>query len=313
MILIIGPHPRTGKHLGRTATAGLVLLALITGCSTETSSESDGPLVLATTSIVGDIVRNVVGDEGAVEVLIPIGVDAHEFEASARQATLLATADLIVANGLGLEHGIAGLLSSVEADGTPVIELAPLVDPLPLADGNDDPHFWMDPIRVGDAAIALATELESVDSDVAWSDRAESYAAKMADTDELIAGNLGAIPPAERKLVTNHESFGYFADRYRFEVVGVVIPGGSPQAEPSSAEIAALVAVMEEEDVTVIFAETTQPSTLATAVAAELDAEVQVVELFTESLGEEGSGAETLSTMLMANSMAIASALGGDA
>lgn len=312
MILIIGRKPRTGKRSGHAASAGLLLLALVTGCATAKSTDGERPLVVATTSIIGDIAENVVGDEGTVEVLIPIGVDAHEFEASARQATLLATADLVVANGLGLEHGIADLLASVAADGTPVIELAPLIGPLPLADGNDDPHFWMDPIRAGEAAIAFAGELESVDSDGSWSDRAGSYAVEMADTDEIIAGKLEAIPSADRKLVTNHESFGYFADRYGFDVVGVVIPGGSPQAEPGSADIAALVAVMKEEGVAVIFAETTQPSTLATAIAAELGAEAEVVELFTESLGEEGSGAETLSTMLLSNASAIASALGGD-
>jgi len=310
MILIIGRMSRGPKTIALSIIGSLILIPVMAGCSTATPPAADGPLVVATTSIIGDIARNVVGEQGAVEVLIPIGVDSHDFEPSARQAALLATADLVVTNGLGLEQGLQDLLASVASDGTPVIELAPLVDPLVFADGNGDPHFWMDPIRVGDAAIALASELRAGDPGGAWPERAQSYAATVADADEAIVDNLTSIPAGDRRMVTNHESFGYFADRYGFEVVGVVIPGGSTQAEPSSAEIAALVAVMREEGTRVIFAETTQPTTLATAVGAELGDEVEIVELFTESLGGEGSGAETLADMLVANSVAIASALG---
>jgi zinc/manganese transport system substrate-binding protein len=111
-------------------------------------------------------------------------------------------------------------------------------------------------------------------------------------------------------MVTNHEAFGYFAARYGFEVIGVVIPGGSTLAEPSSAELAALVEIMESESVRVIFAETSQPTALAEAVAAELGGDVDVVELFTESLGPPGSGAETLSKMLLTNAERISAALG---
>ena len=111
-------------------------------------------------------------------------------------------------------------------------------------------------------------------------------------------------------MVTNHEAFGYFADRYGFEIIGVVIPGGSTLAEPSSAELADLVEVMEQSGTGAIFAETTQPTTLAEAVAAELGGEVEVVELFTESLGGPGSGADTLQEMLVTNAGRISEALG---
>jgi zinc/manganese transport system substrate-binding protein len=118
------------------------------------------------------------------------------------------------------------------------------------------------------------------------------------------------LPEQSRKIVTNHEAFGYFAQRYGFEVVGVVIPGGSTLAEPSSAELAELVDVMRQEDVRVIFGETSSPSNLADAVAAELGEEVTVIELFTESLGPSGSEAETLSEMLLVNTQRIVAALG---
>jgi zinc/manganese transport system substrate-binding protein len=111
-------------------------------------------------------------------------------------------------------------------------------------------------------------------------------------------------------MVTNHEAFGYFADRYGFEILGVVIPGGSTLAQPSSAELAGLVEVMEQSGTRAIFAETTEPTTLADAVAAELGDDVEVVELFTESLGGPGSGAETLAAMLLTNAGRISEALG---
>jgi zinc/manganese transport system substrate-binding protein len=107
-------------------------------------------------------------------------------------------------------------------------------------------------------------------------------------------------------LVTNHDAFGYFADRYEFDLLGTVIPGGSTLAAPSSADLAALVDVMKSEEVTVIFAETSSSTTLAEAVTAELGSDVDVVELYTESLGEVGSDADTYIGMLRVNATRIA-------
>jgi zinc/manganese transport system substrate-binding protein len=274
---------------------------------------------VATTSILGDIASNVVGDEGTVEVLIPIGVDAHDFAPSARQAGLVADADLVVANGLGLEAGLGDVLASAARDGVEVIEVAPLLDPLPFSQQGDeeveehgglDPHFWMDPARVADAAMALAERLAAVQPDGAWRERATMFASVMEATDDEIEGVLGSIPDQRREMVTNHEAFGYFAAHYGFLVLGVVIPGGSTLAEPSSAHLAELVGIMERTGARVVFAETSRPTALAEAVAAELGEEVEVVELFTESLGGPGSGAESLPEMLVTNAERIAAALG---
>jgi zinc/manganese transport system substrate-binding protein len=132
----------------------------------------------------------------------------------------------------------------------------------------------------------------------------------MSATDQGVEELLSPLPEDRREMVTNHEAFGYFADRYGFEILGVVIPGGSTLAEPSSAELVALVEVMEQSGTRSIFAETTEPTTLADAVAAELGDDVEVVALFTESLGAAGSGAETLSEMLLTNAGRISEALG---
>ena len=317
------PSPRL-----RLVASGLSLALALAACGDPVGSANDELLVVATTSILGDIASQVVGDDGQVEVLIPIGVDAHDFAPSAQQASLVATADLVVANGLGLEESMVDVLDSAKADGAAVLELAPLVDPIPFVEpenhaegeheegeeehehGDVDPHFWNDPIRVGDAALALAASLEEANPGGGWLARAEAFADEMTATDAAIEALVGDVPEESRRLVTNHEAFGYFADRYGFELIGVVIPGGSTLAEPSSASLAELVEVMEHEGVRVIFAETSQPSTLAEAVAAELGDDVQVVELFTESLGSPGSGAETIADMLLTNAERITTALG---
>jgi zinc/manganese transport system substrate-binding protein len=302
---------RTRARSRRTAGASIAVAILLAACSAPSASGDDRTLVVATTSILGDIAAGVVGTEGTVEVLIPIGVDAHDFRPSAQEASLVAGADLVVANGLGLEQGLEDVLAAAAAEGTPVIELAPLLGPIPLITGKgDDPHFWMDPIRVGEAATALASELTRLEAAGSWGERAAAYAAEMTTLNQGIRSTLEVIPATARKMVTNHEALGYFADRYGFEIVGVVIPGGSTLAEPSSAELAALVEVMRDEGIRVIFAETTRPTMLADAVASELGDEVEVVELFTESLGPEGSGAETLSEMLLTNAGRIAASLG---
>jgi zinc/manganese transport system substrate-binding protein len=298
------------RHEMRNAGRFLLVALTLAACAGGTEEAEEGLAVVATTSIVGDIAAAVVGEEGEVEVLIPIGVDAHDFSPSSQQASLLASADLVLANGLGLEAGLEDVLASVANDGVQVLELAALVEPIEFRDGGAlDPHFWMDPARVGDAALAVADALDAHHPG-GWQERAASYAAGMEATDGEIEGILAVVSQDQREMVTNHEAFGYFAARYGFETIGVVIPGGSTLNEPSSAELADLVEVMEQSGTSAIFAETTQPTALAEAVAAELGDDVEVVELFTESLGEPGSGAETLSEMLLSNARRISEALG---
>lgn len=307
--------PSSPRGWSRIVVGALSLSLTVAACDADDGPARDGPIVVATTSILGDIASSVVGDEGRVEVLIPIGVDAHDFVPSARQAALVAAADLVVSNGLGLEAGLGDLLASAAGDGIPTIELAPLVEPLPFTTPEDggrdreDPHFWMDPFRVGVSALELGEALTATHPG-RWRQRAAAYASEMETTDETVVELLAPIPGDRRKMITNHQAFGYFAARYGFEILGVVIRGGSTLASPSSAQLAELVQVMEQEDARVIFAETSQPTRLAESVAAELGEEVEIVELFTESLGGPGSGAETLSEMLSTNARRIAAALG---
>jgi len=300
----------------RIAAALVAFAVLMAACSSSDSAsvgiaagagnDSDSLLVVATTTILGDVIANVIGDQARLEVLVPIGVDPHEYKISSRQAALIQEADLVVANGLGFEEGLIDVLVAAERDGANVVELAELLDPIRF-DGNDgawDPHIWMDPQRMARGARLIAGELSALDGQVDWAAAADSYSSRLSDLDEQIVALLAAID--NRKLVSNHAVFAYFADRYGFEIVGSVIPSTSTLGEPSSAELAELVTKIEEADVRAILVGTTGPAVLAEAVFAEVDGDVELVEVYTGSLGGPGSGAETLIDMLLTNAERIA-------
>jgi zinc/manganese transport system substrate-binding protein len=335
---------------------GLTLALAVAACGPAADESLTQPefTVVATTTILGDVVSNIVGDEAEVVVLMPIGADPHDFRASSAQVASINRADLVVANGLSLEEGLEDVLEAAVGDGIRVIEVGPLVDPIPFAmadhddehsedhadeehadehgdedhadeehadeehagdehhdHGSEDPHVWLDPLRMAEAARLIADELAEIAPDTDWAAGATEYANTLQAADARIVEMLSTIPSEARRLVTNHGSLGYFADRYGFSIVGTVVPGGTSIGDPSSEELASLVEVMEREGVRVIFADTSLPTELADAVAAELGEAVSVIELYTGSLGEPGSGAESLVGMLETNADRIADALGG--
>jgi zinc/manganese transport system substrate-binding protein len=288
---------------------GAMSLLVLTACGDDEIEANHGLTVVATTTILGDLVRNVVGADATVEVLVPIGADPHDYQASSRQVAQINRASLVVANGLGLEEALIDVLRAAERDGANVLEIAPLLDPIPLESGLD-PHVWFDPGRMGEAARVVAKEMAKVDASIDWSSRAEAYDIELDITHRRIESILETVPEDSRKLVVNHDSLGYFAAVYGFEVVGIVIPGGSTLGAPSSKALAKLVGVIEEEGILAIYAETTEASDIAASVAAEVGHQVEVVDLYTGSLGEPGSGADTLIGMLLTNAELIAGALG---
>jgi zinc/manganese transport system substrate-binding protein len=284
--------------------------------------------VVVTTNILGDVVRTMVGDGATVEVVMPPNADPHDFAPSAQQAASMRSADALVVNGLGFEEGLVGTIEAVEADGVVVIAATDAIEPLEFTgahdaghddegddaghdDEGDDPHLFTDPARMAEAVAHIADELaEHVDGldTPDFRHRVAGYIGELEALDAEVEEILEAVPADRRVLVTNHDVFGYFADRYGFEVLGIIIPGGSTLAEPSPRDLAALAAEIEEEAVPAIFAEVSAPARLADALAGE-GQEVEVVELFTESLGEAGSGGETYLEMVRTNAQRIADAL----
>jgi zinc/manganese transport system substrate-binding protein len=285
---------------------GLLLVTAACGGGESSAGAGDRPHVVVTTTILGDIVAEVLGEQAEVDVIMPVGADPHEFSPSTRQAEAMHDADLLVVNGAGLEQSMAHLIDGADH----VFTMADHVE-LRRLDGSDDPHLWNDPHGVAGAIAALAPELEALPGvDRAAVERqAVSYVQQLDALDAEITATLAAIPPERRTLVTNHDSFGYFADRYDLRVIGAVIPSLTTSASASAADLEALAEVVRAQAVPAIFAETTQPTKLADALAAEVGGDVEVVELYTESLGAPGSGADSYVGMLRTDAQRVAAAL----
>lgn len=306
------------RRAGAAAVAALALGAA--ACGSESALDREGgeagsgsAEVVVTTNVLGDVVRNLVGDDATVSVVMPPASDPHDFSPSAREVAAMREAAVIVVNGRGFEEGLLDTVEAAEADGAVVVAAT---DGLPDAGEHDqetDAHFFTDPVLMAAAvehlAAQLRTQVPALDTE-SFDDRVAGYLADLAALDAEVDELLAGVPEERRVLVTNHDVLGFFADRYGFEVLGVVIPGGSTLAEPSAADLAELARAVDETGVPAIFAETSSPSRLADALAAE-GTDVQVVELYTESLGEAGSGADTYLGMVRTNAERIAAALAG--
>ncbi len=327
------------------ATAAVFALGFtLAGCSSADDSgqaSADGVVAIATTTMLGSVTGDIMACAGGTaETLMPVGADPHDFSASSAQIASLVTADLVVANGLDLEEGLEDALESAEADGANVMEVAPLVDPIEFGEdedehdhededadedehdhedeeeeehehdhGSTDPHFWHDVSRMAEAAELIGAELADATGDDAYATCGTEVHDVLMDTDDEVREILSAVPAEQRVLVTDHDAFGYVAEAYDFEVVGTVIPSGSTLAEPSSEELTELVETIEHEGVSAIFSNSAEPSDLSDAVAAEVGTDIEVVELYVGTLGEEGSGAETYAGMMTTNAQRIADAL----
>jgi zinc/manganese transport system substrate-binding protein len=230
-------------------------------------------------------------------------------------------ADVLVINGLGFEAGLKDTIDAARSDGVPVIEVAKLAPNLhEITEGGDnggkpvtDPHVFTDPGRMAVAVAGLADRLEQrvgVLDTARFRARAATYVAQLRSLDAEVETILAPIPAARRILVTNHDALGYFADRYRFRVLGTIIPSLSTLAEPSAADLADLAHAIDQAGVPAIFADTSSPERLADALAGE-GHDVKVVELFVESLGKPGSGGATYQEMVRTNAERIAAALAG--
>ncbi|MFY0407817.1 zinc ABC transporter substrate-binding protein AztC [Solicola sp. PLA-1-18] len=298
----------------RRATAAALAVVAVAGLAA--CSGDQRPQVVVTTNILGDVVRQVVGDEVRVSVLMAPNADPHSFGLSARQAADLETADLVVHNGLGLEEGVARQVRSAEREGAATLAVGEEVDPLAYdrgdSRGDPDPHFWTDPARVSVAAElvrdAVVAEVDGVD--VAAVERnAEAYLGELAELDDWMTTQLGSVPEPDRKLVTNHHVLGYLADRFGYEVVGAVVPSGTTLASPSASDLDSLAGAVRAAGVRSIFADTSQPDRLAQVLADEAGLGVRVLDLYSESLTAPGEGADSYVSMMRANTTTIVDGL----
>lgn len=298
----------------------LIGLIAASACST---TDSPGPtnrlLIVATTSILGDVANAAFGQEAAVEVIISGTSDPHSYRASPRDVALLRRADIVFSNGLGLEHALAKILTAAADDGATIVSAGDYVGQAPISPGDaggasiEDPHFWMDPTRMELVVAELGKRLAALDPEngAVWTSLAEAYREKLQGVDAEILDLVRSLPDDKRKLVTNHDSLGYFAARYGFTVLTTLIRGTSTVAEPSASDLVAAIEIVRLHDVAAIFTGVGGSPNLASTVAAEVEREVAVIDLYVGSLGPAGSGAETYIEYLRSNARAIVDGLKG--
>ncbi|GAA2540443.1 zinc ABC transporter substrate-binding protein AztC [Streptomyces levis] len=315
---------RVGIARLRSLIAGLLALvaaATVTACT----HGDDQPGIVVTTNILGDVTREIVGDEADVTVLMKPDADPHSFGLSAVQAAELEQADLVVYNGLGLEENVLRHVEAARESGVATFAAGEAADPLTFRTAGDggpegeeeqpDPHFWTDPDRVrkvtGLIADRVIDHVDGVDADSIRAN-ADRYAKQLSDLTTWMEKSFGRVPADRRALVTNHHVFGYLADRFGFRVIGAVIPSGTTLASPSSSDLRSLTEAMQRAGVRCVFADSSQPRRLAEVLRTEMGGGVRVVELYSESLTAKGEGADTYLRMMRANTTAMVTGLTGD-
>lgn len=290
-----------------------LLLILVVGVAAACGGDGDGEAartVVATTAQIGALTREVAeGQDIDVVVLIKPGVDAHDYDPTAEDIKAIGRAALVFKNGIGLDDFVDDAIESAGGDAR-LVTVTAAITPREGEDGSPDPHVWHDPILAKVMVDAIAEALAEADPPAAEAYRANAraYGQRLDEVDAEIRALIDAVPVENRKMVTNHDAFGYFIDRYGLEFVGAVIPSTDSSAEPSAQDIADLIDAIEREGVKAIFAESSIDPRIARQIAEDTGVTI-VDDLYGDSLGDDGSGAETVDGMLLANARKIAEAL----
>lgn len=300
----------------RALMAGVLVLALAAcGAGNTASSPASGSAAVAssaaasgtiaavaTTSILADLVANVGGDRVEVSALLPPGADPHTFSPSPNEARAVADSQILFENGAGLEEWLGELIENAGGE-RPTVVVSEGVTAIEGFEHEEevgpDPHMWFDPANVIIYVENIRDGLKEIDPAGAatYDANAASYIEQLRELDTENEQRLAAIPAERRKLLTNHDTFGYFAARYDFEVVGTVFEGVSTEEEPSPRQVAQLVERIREAGVPAIFAENTVNPRLAEQIADEAGVRV-VTDLYTDALGEPGSEGDTYLKMM---------------
>jgi manganese/iron transport system substrate-binding protein len=309
--------------LFRTFLPVLVLLSLLlSACGGNSPDVSSGALkVVASTTIVGDVVAQVGGDLIDLTVLFPTGADPHTFEPRPQDVAAISEADVIILNGLGLEEALESLLDA-NAKGV-IVHASEGIEVLEFEEGEGeehegedenaheggDPHTWTDPNNVIVWTENIAAALAEADPENAntYQANADAYCDSLQELDAWIRAEIEQIPAERRKMVTDHYAFGYFADEYGLEQVGALVGAFSTNASPSAQELAELHDKIEEQGVPAVFVGKTVNSELAEQIA--LDTGSELVFLYTGSLSEAGGEAGNYLEFMRYNVTAIVNAL----
>ncbi len=286
--------------MNKVAFLAIIFALLLAACSPALSDQRGGkPVIVVTYSVLGAVVKELVGDQATVVVPMPNGQDPHEWEPSAKDIETITKADLIVQNGLGLEGGMEKTLALAAANGVKTFVAADHINVRKVGQGEGipgggadqsvgapDPHLWLDPVAVKQVVAALTEQLKT-DLGMDVSNRAVDLESRLDGLDREIAAQVATVPVADRKLVTGHESLGYYARRYGFKLVGAIVPSLTSQAEVSASDLAALKTLIQENQVKAVFTELGTPKVVSEAIGKETGA--RVVTLATHLLPSDGS------------------------
>jgi ABC-type Zn uptake system ZnuABC Zn-binding protein ZnuA/ABC-type Mn2+/Zn2+ transport system permease subunit len=300
-------HVRTR---GLALAGALCALLLVAGCG-DSGSDSGKVSVVATTTQIGDWAREVGGDKVDVTQILAPNTDPHDYEPRPDDVTDTADAQIVFENGDDLDHWVDTVVSDSGSDAKLVDLGADVPVKLPgEPEGEEasrfDPHWWHDPRNVEEAVREIAAQLTAVapEDGETFDANAAAYEARLKALDSGIQQCMASVPAADRKLVTDHDAFGYFANRYGIQVVGAVIPSQTTQAQPNAQDVSDLADLIRKEDVKGIFPESSLSPKLAETIASQTGARVGQ-ELYGDTLGPAGSSGDTYLKMEAANANAM--------
>jgi ABC-type Zn uptake system ZnuABC Zn-binding protein ZnuA len=271
----------------RLIATALLLGMLLVACQANGSPSSGAPTlrVVTTTTVFADIVQNVGGDRVVATSIIPPGVGPEDYDPKPEDAVKLASAQLVVSNGVGLDDFLNDLLASGSGGSTPHLVLGNGIPSIKV-DGEPNPHFWLDPMLVKEYYLpAIVKELSTLDPAGAatYQANATDYGDQLDALDVELKAKLDEIPVADRKLVTFHDAFPYFARHFGFELIGVIL--ANVGQEPSAADLAALVETVKAAHVKAVFSEAQFSPTLSETLATEAGITHVVTTLYNDALG----------------------------
>jgi ABC-type Zn uptake system ZnuABC Zn-binding protein ZnuA len=289
------------------AAAALAALALLAGCGSGSDGDDGKVEVVATTTQVADFAREVSGEAVAVEQILQPNSDPHEYEPRPSDVEAAASAEIIFVSGRGLDEWAEELVSDSGSEAE-IVDLGALA-PVTL---GDDPHWWHDPRNAEAAVAGVEKALAAADPSrkTQFARNADAYLGELKALDAGIAACIDSVPVPQGKLVTDHDAFGYFANRYGLEVVGAVIPSQTTQAQASAKDLSQLAQTIEAENVKAVFPESSLSAAAAEAIARQTGVSAEYT-LYGDTLGPEGSSGETYLGMEAANADAVVRGLTG--
>jgi ABC-type Zn uptake system ZnuABC Zn-binding protein ZnuA len=298
--------------LALVSVALIASVALASGCGSSDSSAGAGQLdVVATTTQIGDWVGEVGGDAVSVHQILQPNTDPHEYEPRPSDVEASANAKLVFVSGDNLDAWMDQVVSESGSDAK-IVDLGAMVPGHVAGESSGaeaskyDPHWWHDPRNAEAAVGEIERQLVAADPSrkAEFEHNADAYLAKLRALDAKIAGCIDSVPARLRKLVTDHDAFGYFANRYGIEVVGTVIPSQTTQAQPSAKDLSELIALIEREGVQAVFPESSLSPNVAETIARQTGASADYT-LYGDTLGPADSSGATYLSMEEANADAM--------